>query len=76
MGREWDQLPWWKRLLLAPLAMVMLPVSLAALLAILLPIALWNAAVWSLYWVRFRVAGMPIPPKGIERPPPTGGDGA
>jgi hypothetical protein len=58
---------------MAPLAVVVFPVSLAALLAILLPLVLWNAAV---YWVRFRVTGMPIPPKGIDQPPPAGGDRA
>jgi hypothetical protein len=75
-GRGWGELPWWERVLMAPLAVVVFPISLAALLAVLLPVALWHAAVWSLYWVRFRVAGIPIPPKGIERLPPTHGDRA
>lgn len=59
----WIELPWWRRLLLLPLAMMVFPLGLAVMLAILLAVAVWNMTVWCCYWVRFRLTGAPIPAK-------------
>ena len=67
---DWRELPWWKRLLAVPLAVVVMPVSLVAVLLFLTPVALVQASCWCFYWTRFKLTGTPIPPKGI---PPADG---
>ena len=60
---------WWQRLVLIVLAPVVLPISFLAILAILLPVALWNLAVLCCYWVRYQLTGKAIPPKGPKIDP-------
>jgi hypothetical protein len=45
---QWRNLPWWKRLVLIPLAMFVLPISLVAVLAVLLPVAVLHSVVWTI----------------------------
>ena len=47
-------------LLLIP---IVLPVSFIVVMLIVIPCAVWNAIVWSIYWLRFKLFGVPIPPK-------------
>lgn len=64
----WSGFPWWKRLLLAPLLPFVFLAALFGVLIVLLPVALWNAFVWTCYWLRCQLTGEPIPPKGIAPP--------
>ena len=60
--------PRWRRWLFvpfAPLAILVFPVLLVILLVIAAPLAAWNVALHSFYWLRFRATGKPMPPFGL-----------
>jgi hypothetical protein len=60
--------PRWRRWLFvpfAPLAILVFPVLLVILLVIAAPLAAWNLAIHSFYWLRSRATGKPMPPFGL-----------
>ncbi len=61
---QFSALPWWRRIVLIALAPIVLLISFAALVLILLPVAIWNGLVTSAYWLRNKLTGTAIPPKG------------
>jgi hypothetical protein len=63
-----DSLPLWRRLLLVTLIPFAALAGLVVVLAILVPALLWNALVYSVYWVRLKLTGNQIPPKGPVPP--------
>jgi hypothetical protein len=70
---SWSELPWWKRVLLIPFVVIVFPISFAAILVILGPVVVWHTVVWCLLWIRFKLTGIPIPPKGsVEAEMPKG----
>jgi len=58
------EFPLWRRIALFVLAPIVLPISIVAVVAILLPVMIWNALVMLGYWIRNKLTGAPIPPKG------------
>ncbi len=69
---DWTRVPRWKKLLF-PFFVPFILITFAAVLVLLLPIALWNGLVWSGCWIRFKLTGIPIPPKGPVISDPTEG---
>jgi ABC-type transport system involved in cytochrome c biogenesis permease subunit len=63
VDESFRELPVWRRIILLLLAPIVMPVSFVVVAAILIPCAIWNGVVWSLYWVRYKLFGVPIPPK-------------
>jgi hypothetical protein len=53
----------WRRVVIIVLAPIVCAVSFVVVVAILIPCGIWNGVVWSLYWLRYKFFGVPIPPK-------------
>jgi hypothetical protein len=66
--RQWSakRLPIWRAITLLLLTPIVMPISIAIVLLILLPVCVWNTVVWCIYWLRWRVLGIPIPPHGPD----------
>ncbi|MHC4068796.1 MAG: nucleotidyltransferase family protein [Planctomycetota bacterium] len=62
-NKSFDEPSLWRRVIGWLLAPIVMPVSFIVVVIILIPCAIWNGFVWSLYWVRYKVFGIPIPPK-------------
>jgi hypothetical protein len=61
--RQFGQLPLWRRIVLLMLAPIVFLVSLLVVLLFLAPVALVNGCCYVVYWVRWKMLGVPIPPK-------------
>jgi hypothetical protein len=62
-ARNFGQLPLWRRVILLLLAPIVFPVSLLVVLLFLTPVAIVNGICYGVYWVRWKIVGVPIPPK-------------
>jgi hypothetical protein len=60
-------LPIWRKTILILLIPIVMPISFVCLFLILLPVCAWNSALFGLYWFRWKLVGVPIPPKGLPR---------
>ena len=67
-NKSFKELPAWRRLVLLLLMPIVLTTSFIVLAIIMIPCAIWNGIVWSLYWARYKLFGIPIPPKGFIPP--------
>ncbi|MHC4068356.1 MAG: hypothetical protein ACYS18_04570 [Planctomycetota bacterium] len=62
-NKSFEEPSLWRRIIIWLLAPIVMVVSFVVVGVILIPCAIWNGFVWSLYWVRYKVFGIPIPPK-------------
>ena len=66
-NKSLDEQPLWRRIIVFLLAPIVMLVSFIVVAVIMIPCAIWNGFVWSLYWVRYKLFGIPIPPKCPQR---------
>lgn len=66
---ESDTFPRWKKVLLAPLFLMTLPVSITVLLGFAVFVMALATAVWCKHWVRYPLTGIPIPNKWLAELP-------
>ena len=68
MNRDFNQLPPWRRAIIVVLIPFVLPAVVLVFL-LLLMVLVWNSCVLGVYWLRWKLLGVPIPP---TCPPPSG----
>lgn len=62
-NERFNEFPLCRRIILLLLAPIVMLASFVVLAAILIPCAIWNGLVSLLYWLRYKLFGVPIPPK-------------
>ena len=62
-----ETLPIWRKATLVLLIPVVMPISVLCLLLVLFPVVIWNSGLFGVYWFRWKLYGVPIPPKGLPR---------
>jgi hypothetical protein len=71
MTHQLSDLPLWRRVIIIVMIPFVLPAMLLLVLLLLLAMA-WNEFGYGVYWVRWKLFGVPIPPMcppPTERPP-------
>jgi hypothetical protein len=66
-ARNFGDLPLWRRVVLVVLIPFVLP-AVALVFLLLTLILVWNSSVYGVYWLRWKMFGIPIPPLGPQSP--------
>ncbi len=56
-----------RRFVVLLLTLIVMPIGFICVFLILLPVCIWNGAMWCIYWLRWKLYGIPLPPKGQTR---------